>query len=83
MVVVGQRCYIRGELLGLSRPDQKGIGGESMATSSVTRVTSLSKERIGSISGSVCQSRRYDVPQEPQMYVGIVLQSSSHQNVFD
>jgi hypothetical protein len=56
MVVAGRRRHIRGRIwLSLSRPDKKGIGGEFMATSSVVRVTSSSKERFGSISSPVWQ----------------------------
>jgi hypothetical protein len=56
MIVAGRRRHIRHEFVGLSQPDQNdGIGGESMATSAAVRMTNLSKERFGSISGPICQ----------------------------
>ena len=56
MIVAGRTRHIRHESVGLIRPDRNdGIGGESMATSSAVRMTSLSKERFGSISGSIYQ----------------------------
>lgn len=53
MVVAGQRRHIRDVFVG-PKPT-RALVGESMATSSVIRVTSSSKERFGSISSPVWQ----------------------------